>query len=252
MLRRIRSGMATGLLRMFPRVVPPAFTLPIYFERRPTPRNRVARLLYSAVAWNYDLVVVERVVEIPFVLQNLPPGAHARILDFGCTESPLPIHLASLGYRVTGVDLRPYPYSHPGFRFVHGDFIHARFPDAEFDAVVAVSAIEHCGLGQYGETESVHDDVAIVREIQRVLRPGGRLLLTVPFGQAGQTAWYRVYDKSRLNSLLASFAVQKIDYYVGENRRDWRPADEAEIARVDSVSPGFTQGVACVVAVKAS
>jgi len=46
--------------------------------------------------------------------------------------------------------------------------------------------------------------------------------------------------------------VKKIEYYVGENRRDWRPADEAEIARVDSVSPGFTQGVACVVAVKGS
>src|SRR5207247_1453531 len=83
-----------GVLGMFPRVGPPAFTLPIYFERRRTPRNRIARLLYSAVVWNYDLVVVERVVEIPFVLQNLPPVAHARILDFGCTESPLPIHLA--------------------------------------------------------------------------------------------------------------------------------------------------------------
>src|SRR5207249_10462098 len=103
-----------------------------------------------------------------------------------------------------------------------------------------------------GETESVHDDAAIVGEIHCVLEPGGRLLLTVPFGQPGQTSWYRVYDKARLDRLLASFAVQKIEYYVGENRRDWRPADEAEIARVDSVSPGFTQGVACVVAVKAS
>jgi SAM-dependent methyltransferase len=252
MLGGIRNRLAKGLLRMFPRVVPPAFTLPIYFERRKTPRNRIARLLYSAVAFNYDLVVVERVVEIPFVLQNLPPVAHARILDFGCTESPLPIHLASLGHRVTGVDLRPYPYAHPGFRFVHGDFIQAGFPSGEFDAVVAVSAIEHCGLGQYGETESVHDDAAIVREIHRVLEPGGRLLLTVPFGQPGQTSWYRVYDKARLDRLLASFVVKKIEYYIGENRRDWRPADEAEIARVDSVSPGFTQGVACVVAVKGS
>jgi len=154
MLRRMRSEIAQGLLRMFPRVVPPAFTLPIYFERRRTPRNRIARLLYSAVAFNYDLVVVERVVEIPFVLQNLPPVAHARILDFGCTESPLPIHLASLGHRVTGVDLRPYPYAHPGFKFVHGDFIQAGLPSGEFDAVVAVSAIEHCGLGQYGASAS--------------------------------------------------------------------------------------------------
>src|SRR5262249_19786404 len=167
-----RSAIEKTLLRMFPRVMPPAFTMPIYFERRRTPRNRMVRLLYSAVAWNYDLVVVERVVEIPFVLQHVPPGSNTKVLDFGCTESPLPIHLASRGYPVTGVDLRTYPYAHPGFRFVHGDFIRVRFPDAEFDAVVAVSAIEHCGLGQYGEKESVHDDVAIVREIRRVLKRG--------------------------------------------------------------------------------
>jgi len=250
MFSGFRSAIEKTLLRMFPRVMPPAFTMPIYFERRRTPRNRMVRLLYSAVAWNYDLVVVERVVEIPFVLQHVPPGSNTKVLDFGCTESPLPIHLASLGYQVTGVDLRPYPYAHPGFRFVHGDFIRVRFPDAEFDAVVAVSAIEHCGLGQYGEKESVHDDVAIVREIRRVLKRGGRLLLTVPFGRPGQTSWYRVYDKARLDTLLADFVVQKIEYYVGENRRNWRPADEAEIAKVDSVSSGFAQGVACVVAVK--
>src|SRR5207245_3446009 len=111
MLRRVRSEIAQGVLRMFPRVVPPAFTLPIYFERRRTPRNRIARLLYSAMAFNYDLVVVERVVEIPFVLQHLPPVAHARILDFGCTEAALPIHLARLRHPVPGADLTPYPYA---------------------------------------------------------------------------------------------------------------------------------------------
>ena len=250
MSEKLRERIERAVLRMFPRVVPPAFTMPVYFERRRTPRNRLVRLLYSAVAWNYDLVVVERVVEIPFVLQNLPPATGTKILDFGCTDSPLPMHLASLGYQVTGVDLRPYPYQHPGFSFVHGDFIEARFPDAHFDAVIALSAVEHCGLGSYGERQPAHDDVAIVREIQRVLKPGGRLLLTVPFGRSGQTEWYRVYDKPRLDRLLAPFAVTKLEYFVGQNRRDWRPALEAEIATVDSASFGFAQGVACVVAEK--
>jgi hypothetical protein len=34
----------------------------------------------------------------------------------------------------------PYPYTRPAFRFLHGDFFQAGFPDGEFDAVVAVSA----------------------------------------------------------------------------------------------------------------
>jgi SAM-dependent methyltransferase len=245
-----RDGLAQVLLRLFPRIIPPAFTLPIYFERRPFPRNRAVRLLYSALGWNYDLVVVERVVEVPFVLRHLPPAPGSKVLDFGCTQSPLPIQLASLGYQVVGVDLRPYPYTHPGFRFLHGDFFQAGFLDHEFDAVVAVSAVEHCGLGAYGEMSGLNDDVRTMREIFRVLRPGGRLLLTVPYGRPGRTSWYRVYDRASLARLLEGFEVDRIEYYVGRERRDWRPGSEVEVADVDSVTPGFTQGVACVVAIK--
>lgn len=92
------------------------------------PKNRLLRFLYGLVAWNYELVVTERIVEIPFVLRNLdcPPGA--RILDFGCAESPVCLHLASLGYKVVGMDLNPYPFRHPNLQFLQGDFLQNSFP----------------------------------------------------------------------------------------------------------------------------
>lgn len=247
---KIKGKAEQLVLRFFPRVLHPPITPSIYFQRRNFPRNRLIRLIYSALVWNYDLVTLDRIVEIPFVFQNLDLPKGAKILDFGCSESSLSLHLASLGYRVVGVDLRPYPFTHPNFQFVQGDLLESGFGDAEFDAVIAVSTVEHCGLGAYGDTPRGGGDEEIVREIFRVLRPQGRLLITVPYGRAGAASWYRVYDRKALTSLLRSFKIAKAEYYVGMNRKEWRPAAEEELAEVDSVGPGFSQGVACLVAVK--
>lgn len=244
------ANFPSPLFRLFPRVVHPDFTVPVYFERRPTPRNRAWRLLLGALVWNYDLVEVERVVEAPWVFQNLglPPGA--RVLDFGCSQSPVSLHLASLGYRVVGVDLRPYDFVHPNLQVVQGDFLEGGFAEGEFDAVVAISAIEHTGLAAYGDLPRDRADHRIVAEFRRVLRDRGRLLLTVPYGQPGQTSWYRVYDRGSLAALLAPFTITRIDYYAGVGRTAWHPVAEAEVAGIDSVRAGHTHGVACVLAVR--
>jgi SAM-dependent methyltransferase len=252
MRRRPRSAaFPSPLFRLFPRLVHPDFTVPVYFERRPKPRNRAWRLLLGTLVWNYDLVVVERVVEVPWVFQNLGLPAGARILDFGCSQSPVALHLANLGYHVVGVDLRPYDFIHPNLRVVQGDFLEGGFGEGEFDAVVAISAIEHTGLAAYGEPPREQADRRIVTEFRRVLRAGGRLLLTVPYGQRGETSWYRVYDRESLGALVAPFTIARIDYYTSSGRTAWRPVAEAEVARVDSVTNEHTQGVACVLAVKA-
>lgn len=246
----MKSLVETALLKLFPRVIPLDFPQPVYRVRPSTPKSRVVRLLASAVRATYAVVMDERLVELPFVFRHLPcPGAS--VLDFGCSDSLLAIHLASLGYDVVGVDLRPYPLTHRRFRFVHDDFLVAGFPSETFDAVVAVSAVEHCGLGAYGDRVPRGDgDRQVVAEMARVLRPGGRLLLTVPYGIGGSTAWYRVYDAATLSALLGSFSVGAVEYYDGRGRRDWHPVSAEVLAAVDSVGPGFVQGVACVVAEK--
>ena len=42
-----------------------------------------------------------RIVEMPFVFQNIPDNKQLKILDFGCSESALPIQLATMGYKIT-------------------------------------------------------------------------------------------------------------------------------------------------------
>ena len=57
-----------------------------------------------------NIVINERIVEIPFVFQNLILKKGSKVLEFGCCQSSLAMQLASLGYRVTGVDFNDYEF----------------------------------------------------------------------------------------------------------------------------------------------
>ncbi len=95
-------------------------------------------------------IVNERIIEMPFIFSELGarPGK-LKILDVGCTNSWLSISLASLGHEVYGVDMRSYSFSHPNLVFFQGDVLNLK--ETGFDAVVALSTLEHVGLGAYGE-----------------------------------------------------------------------------------------------------
>lgn len=74
------------------------------------------------------------------------------------------------------------------------------YEDGSFDCVISFQVIEH-----------IKDDVAFVREIERVLRPGGRLILTTPNAPMSLTRnpWHvREYKAGELSNLIGSFFEQ--------------------------------------------
>lgn len=60
----------------------------------------------------------------------------------------------------------------------NGDVTRLPFPDATFDHIIASEILEH-----------VHDDGAALRELVRVLRPGGRFAATVPATLPEKICW---------------------------------------------------------------
>lgn len=224
----VRNPVLRFLLRQAP-VAPLVFRLPSL---------RRALCAYSTT---------ERIVEVPFVLRHLGVPKGAAVVDFGCAESPVALHLANAGYQVTGVDLRPYPFDHPNLRILQGDVLSGILPERAFDAAICLSTIEHVGLDAYGGRLMEDGDLRVMHALRRSLREGGRLLLTVPYGR-GRLEGSRIYDAARLGALLEGFAVEADEYYRKQAGRHWIVSDRDTVARVESRIA--TQGVALIAATK--
>jgi SAM-dependent methyltransferase len=96
-----------------------------------------------------------------------------RLLDAGCGTGYNLVDLGRLG-RATGVDLSSEAIAlcrARGVRVARASVLALPFPDATFDAVTSFDVLYHAW---------VSDDRAAARELVRVLRPGGLLLVRVP------------------------------------------------------------------------
>ncbi len=57
------------------------------------------------------------------------------------------------------------------------------FPNNSISSLSCMHTVEHIGLGRYGDSVNVHGDTQAMRELERVLTPGGNLLFVVPVGK---------------------------------------------------------------------
>jgi SAM-dependent methyltransferase len=89
------------------------------------------------------------------------PLAGLRILDVGCGDRPYDALLAEAA-GVVGFDVPGNPHAD-----LHGSIDAIPVEDAAFDVALCLQVLEH-----------VPDPAAAVRELRRVVRPGGRVLLS--------------------------------------------------------------------------
>ena len=164
----------------------------------------------------------EREVEVPFVLDNMPEPP-ARVLDVGCCDSDLVLMFNELGFDATGIDVRVGPnYGDDkyGQMFDVGDARELPYDDQSFDVVTCVSALEHFGFPENGyHSDTDQDETAQCKamgEMLRVLKVGGILILTLPYGQydpeAGWDKWVKFYNPERVINLFeGAYATKPIE-----------------------------------------
>lgn len=196
---------------------------------------------------NNQWFVNERIIEEVFVHNqiSLDPDGH-RLLEFGCTRSNLALQLASVGYKVVGVDLRKYPFAHPNFTF-HQQNITAFDDEEGFDIITSISTIEHVGLGAYGEDRDTEELDATAQKLTDLLKPGGRLIATVPFGQQYEDEFLRSLNYVDVMQLFGNLDLEEQRFYGRQDYKYWQPIDLRQ-ARSISNAPEHRgpTGVNCV------
>ena len=104
-----------------------------------------------------------------------------RVLDVGCGDRPYE-QLLSGAAEIVGFDVPGNPHAD-----LHGSIDALPVEDASFDVVLCLQVLEH-----------VPDPAAAVRELRRVVRPGGRVLLSThgiyPFHPNPEDLWRWTHD----------------------------------------------------------
>jgi SAM-dependent methyltransferase len=147
------------------------------------------RTSYDTVASSYAEYVRDALAEEPYLRASLALFADqvravggGPVADVGCGPGHVTAHLHALGIDAFGVDLSSVMIevarrAHPGLRFEVGSMTDLDLADASVAGVIAFWSLIH-----------VPDDVVptVFRQFQRVLRPGGPLLLGFHLGDGSR------------------------------------------------------------------
>ena len=121
---------------------------------------------------------------------HLPQRRPLTVIDLGSVVGRLTPALAdAFGGPVVGVEpadrmraIAEANAAHPAVRYVRGEAAAMPLPDQSADAVLMFLSLHH-----------VPDRAAAAREIARVLKPGGRLLIRSPFSDRMTAGWWQTF-----------------------------------------------------------
>src|SRR5579864_7901389 len=158
----------------------------------------------------------ERAVEYPWLLSRLPFGP-GRLLDAGSALNYEYVlsHEKLQNKSVSIFTLAPESESfwNRGISYVYGDLRDCCYRDEYFDWIASISTLEHVGMNNtqlYTNDPSNNEFqpesyLQAVTELRRVLKSGGMLYVTLPFGRVESLGWLQIFDTARIDRLLNTF-----------------------------------------------
>lgn len=164
------------------------------------------------------------------LLELLGKGS-GRVLDIGCGPGVMTGNVLTRGWTYVGTDIaagmiaeaRRRFQDEPRAQFAVGDVGEINAPDATFDVVVAMGLVEY-----------LSDEGVALQEMRRVLKPGGRLLVSLP-------NWWspaRMWDRWLLAPLARLQRLLKLRPSSTEvNHREYRPASYRALLRQCGFEP---------------
>lgn len=120
------------------------------------------------------------------------------------------VSLVSAFVPVKFYDYRPADLQLAGLSCERADLLALPFPDRSVQSLSCMHVVEHVGLGRYGDPLDPDGDIKAMRELRRVLAPGGSLLFVVPIGKPViRFNGHRIYSYEQILSCFSELGLQE-------------------------------------------
>jgi len=181
----------------------------------------------------------ERIVEFPWMIAKLAQTG-PNLLDAGSTVNHSYILRQPVfqNKHLTIITLAPEAdnYWQQGISYLYGDLRSNPLRDGSVDVITCISTLEHIGMDNtmYSSNafhkESNHEAYRqVIQEFKRILKPGGSLLLTIPYGVYENCGFQQVFDRAMIQQVIATFGGTIVEQrFYKYALAGWQLADQTD------------------------
>ena len=164
----------------------------------------------------YGLHLDERVLEYPWFFARLGATSGRLLLDAGSAlnyryilDQPAVRSRSIVIYNLSPENV----VKSSNISYIYGDLRDTAFRNECFDEIVCISTLEHIGMNNaflytknHSFDEFMPDDYQeVIKEFKRLLKPNGKLFITVPYGCYENLGWLQQFDYQRIKAILDIF-----------------------------------------------
>jgi len=191
---------------------------------------------------NYGFSLDERCIEYPWFFANLSYD-DKNILDAGSTlnygyiiNQPI---LRNSNLHIMTLVPEGHDFCQNGISYIYNDLRDIPIKDDYYDAIACISVLEHIGLDNtiFANNEAYNENnpedyVLAMRELRRILKPGGSLFLTVPYGTYQHYGMFQQFDRKLLSNSEEAFGktINIVESFYRYIKQGWQVSNSQDCA----------------------
>jgi len=167
-----------------------------------SPKTSVDAVYFHQNAWAIGKIVRAR------PMQHVDIGSH--LPSIGILSEIVPVIF---------VDIRTIPVIRPNLEFRQGTVLNLPFAGDSVESLSSICVIEHIGLGRYGDPIDAFGSEKAAGELQRILRPGGDLYISLPVDERCRIYFnaHRAFTPAYVRQMFDQLTMVEEQYIYGKD-----------------------------------